>query len=77
MESTGAGDTAGENFSTFGHATAESGNIFVVNKLYAVGTELADFFTGFAVSAVVTFHCQGNHLLIVFNIDFRMGDRNR
>jgi hypothetical protein len=77
MESAGAGDTAGENFSAFGHATAKSGNIFVVNELYTVGTELADFFTGLSVSAVVTFHCHGNHLLIVFNINFRMGDRNR
>jgi hypothetical protein len=70
MESTGAGYPTGEDFSTFGHATAESGNIFVVNELYAVGTELADFFTGLAVSAVVTFHCHGNHLLIVFSMNF-------
>jgi hypothetical protein len=59
MESASAGNSAGEDFSAFGHATAKPWDIFIVNELYTVGTELADFFTRLAISAVVTFHCHG------------------
>jgi hypothetical protein len=62
MVSAGAGYAAGEDFSALRHTAAEAGDIFIVHVLNAVNAELADFFTGFAVSSVVTIHSHGYHL---------------
>jgi hypothetical protein len=75
MVSAGAGNAAGEDFSALCHTAAETGSIFIVHVLNAVSAELADFFTGFAVSSVVTIHSHGYHLLI-FGV-FRKEDHYR
>jgi hypothetical protein len=68
MEGTSACYSSGEDFRALCHTAAKAGDVFIINVLNTIGAELTNFFAGFTVSSVVSFHCHVSHLLW-YNLD--------
>jgi hypothetical protein len=60
MTGTGTGNTAGQNFSTFGSEFPQTSNIFVIDGFYLIYTESTNFFAALAIGACGTFGSFGS-----------------